>query len=124
MEQPVMVSPLKIRFSIRAYIFNTAIFMMVFPLSFSYHSVDHTVRLRKKCSNTRHSFQSDIDECSTHTPCDRSANCTNIAGSFECTCKTGFTGDGIINCEGMYKYVVANEYIVFHFFLEDAIGHI
>ncbi|CAH3155022.1 unnamed protein product [Porites evermanni] len=36
-----------------------------------------------------------IDECTTsHPVCDVNANCTNTQGSYFCTCKTGFSGDG------------------------------
>ena len=43
---------------------------------------------------------SDIDECTTsHPVCDVNANCTNIQGSYFCTCKTGFSGDGK-TCQG------------------------
>ena len=34
--------------------------------------------------------------------CDENANCTNSDGSFSCTCKKGFTGDGTV-CEGTYE---------------------
>ena len=38
----------------------------------------------------------DIDECSASSPvCDINANCSNTRGSFYCTCKEGYTGDGI-----------------------------
>ena len=38
---------------------------------------------------------SDIDECSKNgSPCDNNANCFNNDGSFTCTCKDGFTGNG------------------------------
>ena len=37
----------------------------------------------------------DVDEC-TASPsvCDVNANCKNTRGSYSCTCKTGFSGDG------------------------------
>ena len=38
----------------------------------------------------------DDDECTANTDnCDENATCTNTAGSFTCTCKDNFTGDGI-----------------------------
>ncbi|XP_078382555.1 uncharacterized protein LOC144665226 isoform X6 [Oculina patagonica] len=38
---------------------------------------------------------SDIDECSASNPvCDVNANCQNSDGSYSCSCKAGFTGDG------------------------------
>ena len=44
----------------------------------------------------------DIDECSKETsPCDENADCTNTEGSYSCTCKKGFTGDGAA-CQGMF----------------------
>ena len=46
-------------------------------------------------------FYSDIDECSADTsPCDENADCTNTDGSYSCTCKQGFTGNGAV-CEGI-----------------------
>jgi hypothetical protein len=49
----------------------------------------------------------DIDECTANTDnCDDDdrAVCTNTNGGFICTCKQGFTGDGI-SCTGfIVKY--------------------
>ena len=44
---------------------------------------------------------SDFDECSLEPkPCDNNATCTNTEGSFICTCKEGFSGNGTV-CEGL-----------------------
>ena len=44
----------------------------------------------------------DIDECSADpSPCDKNAECSNADGSYSCTCRTGFTGDGTI-CQGLF----------------------
>ena len=49
-------------------------------------------------------FTADIDECSVDpSSCDKNADCTNTDGSYSCTCKQGFTGDGAV-CEGTYKF--------------------
>ncbi len=42
----------------------------------------------------------DVDECIEGlADCHRNATCTNIIGSFECSCNKGFIGNGII-CSG------------------------
>ena len=38
-------------------------------------------------------FCADVDECLLQ-PCDENAVCNNRAGSYDCSCKTGFSGDG------------------------------
>jgi hypothetical protein len=48
-------------------------------------------------------FSIDIDECKS-TPCDKNAACANTDGSFICTCKTGYSGDGF-NCEGKHNFL-------------------
>ena len=42
-----------------------------------------------------HFYASDINEC-TNNPCKNSASCVNLAGSYRCDCKSGYTGN---NCE-------------------------
>ena len=43
----------------------------------------------------------DIDECSSDVDdCHNDANCTNTAGSFTCTCREGYTGNGT-SCSGI-----------------------
>ena len=36
----------------------------------------------------------DINECSTGGVCDENAECVDTASSYECTCSSGYTGDG------------------------------
>ena len=37
----------------------------------------------------------DIDECSTNShSCDVNAACSNVQGSYTCTCEAGYSGDG------------------------------
>lgn len=43
---------------------------------------------------------SDLDECSNGTHmCNNNADCHNTMGSYRCTCKDGFSGDGFF-CSG------------------------
>ncbi|CAH3196362.1 unnamed protein product, partial [Porites evermanni] len=44
----------------------------------------------------------DIDECSTAGSCDVNATCNNTHGSYNCTCKKGYYGDGH-RCTGNRK---------------------
>ena len=43
---------------------------------------------------------SDIDECTTDThTCDENADCSNTVGSFTCSCRSGYSGNGEM-CDG------------------------
>ena len=53
-------------------------------------------------------FVPDIDECSSENECHVNATCTNTIGSYNCTCKKGYGGDGR-NCSGK---VQSNESII------------
>ena len=45
-------------------------------------------------------FFPDIDECKESLDkCDKNAKCNNTIGSYTCTCKLGWKGDGF-KCEG------------------------
>ena len=55
------------------------------------------------------SGSADINECELeiHT-CHSEANCTDTDGSFNCTCREGFEGDGF-NCTGT-KHILHNSH--------------
>ena len=49
-------------------------------------------------------FFLDTDECSASpSVCDINANCSNTRGSYYCTCKAGYTGDGK-TCQGNIRH--------------------
>ena len=52
--------------------------------------------------NIYFNYHSDADECldNSHN-CSENANCTNIEGSFNCSCKPGYIGNGN-NCSGWF----------------------
>ena len=65
-------------------------------LKFSLHDVSDCI------SSSFYDVISDIDECSDGTDdCDTEASCTNNAGGFDCTCNSGYSGDGV-TCSGMF----------------------
>ena len=55
----------------------------------------------------------DIDECEVIMQCDRNALCSNSEGSFNCTCESGYSGDGT-TCVGKISHVVLNNSFCFN----------
>ena len=48
----------------------------------------------------------DIDECvSKANPCDVNANCSNSEGSYSCSCREGFDGNGK-TCKGNFSGMI------------------
>ena len=47
-----------------------------------------------------------MNECDSDTlhNCHDNATCANANGSFTCTCKNGFSGDGV-NCAGIVRMI-------------------
>ena len=56
---------------------------------------------------------SDLNECTMGTAdCVNGATCVNTVGSFTCTCRPGFSGDGRTRCTGMYINSLINLIVV------------
>ena len=50
-------------------------------------------------------LSTDIDECASRThDCSPDAECENINGSYKCSCKLGYSGDGQ-NCQGKLRLI-------------------
>ena len=74
------------------------------------HFLPFTIAIWKRnpyngiCGNT-HFYVStllDVNECAniSLTTCHRNADCSNIPGTYQCSCKIGYTGNGT-HCVGM-----------------------
>ncbi|KAL1171074.1 hypothetical protein V6Z11_A05G254600 [Gossypium hirsutum] len=53
----------------------------------------------------------DIDECGTLKPCNETATCYDVAGSYYCSCPEGFEGDGQKNGTGCSPKVKSHQSI-------------
>lgn len=60
-----------------------------------------------------HILFSDINECSIlEDNCDANAACVNTIGSFTCTCKPGFTGNGVACAEiGEFSFIIKTHFL-------------
>ena len=79
---------MKLRFFANSYdsLLNTEMLMSLADILFNFFFISN--------------FTTDIDECETNPhKCHEEAACNNTHGSYLCTCKPGFIGDGQ-NCTG------------------------
>ena len=62
-----------------------------------------------------HELNTDIDECDGVNDCHDNADCANTDGSYDCTCKVGYSGDGK-TCSGMLLclFIHVHVFITFH----------
>ncbi|XP_022797648.1 uncharacterized protein LOC111335915 isoform X2 [Stylophora pistillata] len=89
-------------------------------------------RYRCLCTSgfTGHDCGVDIDECSHINGCSKHAQCKNTAGSYNCSCKGGYLGDGY-TCKKPEFYINSsilshNEEYLSHlsWFLVSAVGNV
>ena len=51
-----------------------------------------------------------MDECKYNiSDCDVNANCANTHGSYKCTCKAGYNGDGR-SCSGTLNFIIQDDH--------------
>jgi hypothetical protein len=62
----------------------------VYPCYYRYYNVPH---------------YTDINECLQGQACDQNADCDNTPGSFDCSCRSGYRGDGL-SCAGRYSVLI------------------
>ena len=55
-------------------------------------------------NNLALNISTDISECKEQLPCHAKASCTNAAGSYNCACKAGYTGNGITCAGHIFNY--------------------
>jgi len=82
-------------------------YFLSFPFLFLFFFFLSLIWITKQINNKT----KDINECLTNNGgCDINSNCFNTIGSFNCSCKTGYSGNGF-NCSGMIFYIL----IIFEF---------
>ena len=91
----------------RCFISKILLVCCVHSLDFRYRELVRKYHTDRLCMKYSISFVLiDIDECLNRShACDVNANCTNTDGSYNCTCKEGYTGDGQ-SCQGILDQTV------------------
>jgi hypothetical protein len=56
----------------------------------------------------------DDNDCTKRTICHENADCITVNGTFNCRCKSGYTGDGENNCTGI-KHKLKNNLLIGYF---------
>ena len=60
-------------------------------------------------------FFADVNECMFGTVlCDPNSDCVDTVGSYDCTCRAGYTGDGKSLCTGRKNFVFTGNIIPLH----------
>ena len=77
----------------------------------------HDCKTIKVATFLQWSLSADINECELETyPCHFNANCVDTDGSFNCTCREGFEGNGV-NCTGRLTIIKKDSIHVWWWFL-------
>ena len=77
-----------------------------------------TCLFRQNKFNIYFNYHSDADECLNNSHnCSENANCTNTEGSFNCSCKPGYIGNGH-NCSGWFLKFLSRFPLVFRLLVQ------
>ena len=82
---------------------------LLFVIAYSFNKTNNNAKLPDLYFKHSLPYMSDIDECTKllHS-CNLNAVCNNTNGSYECTCRNGYTGDGH-SCAGKDHVSVINQ---------------
>lgn len=80
---------------IKVVLFVPVILALFSTLMAKHVQVSSSIYNRKTFLLTWNFFSADINECDSGSECDDRAICSNTNGSFDCTCRAGYTGSGL-----------------------------